>query len=408
MDDCTLGGLIGQPLRGGRVSAKMLPLSMPQMPADFINSYILHSVGTTGTNMGACASFLYNLRQGVADIQSGKARVVVVGSAEAPLMPSFIDGFCAMGALAEDRQLRELDNSDFVDHRRACRPFSTNVGFTLAEAAQLLVLMDDELALELGVTIHGAVGDVFINADGNKKSIASPGVGNYVTMAKATALAKAILGTEGLHQTYVQAHGTSTPVNRVTESHILNEMAKTFGIARWPVAAIKSYVGHSLAAAAGDQIIASLGVWKYGWVPGIKTIDHIADDVSFSHLNFLREDWFAGQAGENIKAVIINSKGFGGNNASAVLLSPQQALTMLGKRYGARTLFAYHDKNRHVAARAAQVDEDIVNGNENVVYETGTAVMDHTSVSMTPTHLGLSRMLNRIELSMDGAYEEYL
>ena len=81
----------------------------------------------------------------------------------------------------------ELDGSNAADNRRACRPFSDNAGFTLSEAAVYVVLMDDELALEIGADIHGAVGDVFINADGFKKSIPSPGVGNYVTMAKALA-----------------------------------------------------------------------------------------------------------------------------------------------------------------------------------------------------------------------------
>ncbi len=196
----------------------------------------------------------------------GKAKVVIVGNAEAPVEPEIMEGFRVMGALAEDEQLKALDGIDTVDNRRACRPFSSNAGFTMAESAQFVVLMDDELALKLGANIYGSVADVFINADANKKSISAPGVGNYVTVAKAAALAKAILGEEGVKQTFVQAHGTGTPQNRVTESHILNEVAKTFGIDSWPVAAIKSYVGHSMSAAAGDQLIASLGVWQYGWL----------------------------------------------------------------------------------------------------------------------------------------------
>ena len=156
-----------------------------------------------------------------------------------------------MGALADDATLRELDSAEYVDNRRACRPFSSNAGFTLSEAAVYVVLMDDELALETGAEIYGSVGGVFINADGFKKSIPSPGVGNYLTMGKAISLARAIGGDSMVRdRSYIHAHGTGTPQNRVTESHIMNEMAKTFHIEKWTVAAIKSYLGHTLAPAA--------------------------------------------------------------------------------------------------------------------------------------------------------------
>jgi len=86
--------------------------------------------------MGACATFLYNLRQGIGDIQSGAARVVIVGGAEAPIEPEVIEGFKAMGALAEDQQIAELDGTETADNRRASRPFAENAGFTISEASQ--------------------------------------------------------------------------------------------------------------------------------------------------------------------------------------------------------------------------------------------------------------------------------
>ena len=81
-----------------------------------------------------------------------------------------------MGALAEDEALIKLDGTGELDHRRACRPFADNCGFTLAEASQFVILFDDELALELGAHIYAGVGDVFVNADGFKKSIPGPGI----------------------------------------------------------------------------------------------------------------------------------------------------------------------------------------------------------------------------------------
>ena len=108
------------------------------------------------------------------------------------------------------------------------------------------MLMADDLAVELGANIYGAVPGVFVNADGFKKSISAPGAGNYITMAKAVGLARTLVGDEAVReQSFIQAHGSSTPQNRTTESKIFHEVAQAFGITNWPVAAVKSYVGHS-------------------------------------------------------------------------------------------------------------------------------------------------------------------
>ena len=276
MDYNGYGGMLQARLLGKKVSSKQLALGYAEMPADFINAYLIGNLGTTGTSVAACATFLYNLRQGIRDIQTGSHRIAIIGTSEAPLAPEIFDGFATMGALADDAALRELDGlspEQMPDFRRACRPFDHNVGFTLAESAQFVVLMDDALAIEMGANIYGAVNEVFINADGHKKSIASPGLGNYISMAKAVAATRNLIGNEALQQrTFVQAHGTGTPQNRKTESHIINEIAKSFNIRDWPVAAIKSYLGHSLASSAGDQLTASLGVWSDGIIPGILTI----------------------------------------------------------------------------------------------------------------------------------------
>ncbi|MEE4465154.1 beta-ketoacyl synthase, partial [Azotobacter chroococcum] len=264
---------------------KQLPLGFNSMPTDFINAYVLGSVGITGSITGACATFLYNLQKGIDVITSGQARVVIVGNAEAPITPEIVEGYAAMGALATEEGLRHIEGRDEVDFRRASRPFGANCGFTLAEAAQYVVLMDDALALELGADIHGAAPDVFVNADGFKKSISAPGPGNYLTLAKAVASAMQLVGEEGVRQrSFVHAHGSSTPANRVTESELLDRVAGAFGIADWPIAAVKAYVGHSLATASGDQLISALGTFKYGLLPGIKTVDRFADDIHDEHL----------------------------------------------------------------------------------------------------------------------------
>jgi acetoacetyl-[acyl-carrier protein] synthase len=407
IDESSLSGLIGMPLRGSRVSSKMMPLSLAEMPADFVNSYVINSIGTTGHNMGACATFLYNLRLGVRDIQSGHAKVVIVGSAEAPVQPDVIAGFNAMGALATDESLRKLDNVEKPNHRRACRPFSTNTGFVISESSQFVILMADDLAIELGATILGAVPDVYVNADGNKKSIASPGVGNYITMAKTAALAKSILGEKGLKRTYVQAHGTGTPQNRVTESHIINEVAKTFGLRDWKVTAIKSYVGHSIGVAAGDQLMATLGAWQWGIIPGIQTIDHIAADVYHDALNILMKHYEC-EHHDEIQGTIINSKGFGGNNASALILSPHQTKEMLMRKHGASTLKEYMLKNEPIVETQNTSDKKACAGKETLVYHFGTEVLEMDDIVMTQDQIKLNKFETAIDLPQDNPYISYL
>ena len=150
--------------------------------------------------------------------------------------------------------------------------------------------------------------DVFINADGYKKSISAPGVGNYLTIAK-----EAMAGARGLSWRkcftpsfdFIQAHGTGTPQNRVTESAILDKAAKVFGIESWPVVAVKSYLGHSIAAAGADQLITALGVWSEGILPGINTIDKPADDVACEHLQIGPEHQLLGK---NLDVAIVTPR----------------------------------------------------------------------------------------------------
>lgn len=141
LDDLGFGGLTKYPALGKRTSSKQMPLGYAQMPADFVNAYMLGNVGSTGGALGACATFLYNLRNAVEDIRSGKRKVVLVGGSDAPVIPEVIEGFRAMGALAEDKDLLALDHLDQLsdaDYRKACRPLLTTAALPLASPANLL------------------------------------------------------------------------------------------------------------------------------------------------------------------------------------------------------------------------------------------------------------------------------
>ncbi|MBT8145929.1 MAG: beta-ketoacyl synthase [Gammaproteobacteria bacterium] len=403
------GGLLQARLLGKKPTSKQLPLGFAEMPSDFINAYLLGNLGGNGTNVAACATFLYNLRQGVRDIQTGSHRVVIVGTSEAPLTPEIFDGFTTMGALADDNKLRLLDGLAATEHPaygRACRPFGNNAGFTMAESAQFVVLLDDELALELGANIYGAVNEVFVAADGYKKSIAGPGAGNYLTMAKAVAATRNIVGDKALREkTYVQAHGTGTPQNRTTESHILSQVAQTFGMTDWPVTAIKAYLGHSIATSAGDQLAASLGIWEHGVIPGITTTNEIADDVSTDGLDILLQHREV--APDALEAVFINSKGFGGNNASASVLSPERTRQMLASKHGSRALTDYLQRREATLEKIKGYDDSACAGRFETIYQFGENVLDWNDIEMQTKSMKLKGLKQAVNLDIPNNYAEY-
>ena len=402
------GGLLKARLLGKKITSKQLPLGFGDMPADFINAYMLGNVGNTGTNLGACASFLYNLNQAIHDIRRGTHRVAIVGASEAPLVPDIIEAFANMGALADDAGLLELDkalNPQSPDHRRACRPFGKNIGFTLAESAQFFVLFDDALALELGATIHAAVNEVFVNADGFKKSIASPGVGNYLTMAKAAAATQAVLGAKSLREhSFVQAHGTGTPQNRTTESAIFADIASHFGITRWPVTAMKSYLGHSIACAGGDQLAMTLGVWARGLLPGILTTRELAEDVSTQGLDFLLQHRQVDPL--HFDAALLNSKGFGGNNATASILAPHVVTRMLEKKHGAAACKAWQAKNENVRERMAAYEQRCLTGPTPPLYRYDNDVKEGRDLKFDGDKLTLRGYAQAVDLALDNPYPD--
>ncbi len=403
VDDQGMGGLFQARLKGERTTAKQVALGLNSMPADFVNAYVLGSVGHTEATTGACASFLYSLQAAVRDLRSGRRRIAVVGNAEAPITPEIMEGFSNMGALGSDENLCKIDGTAMADWRRASRPFGENCGFTLSEATQYIVLMDDLLAIELGADVHGAVPEVFINADGIKKSISSPGVGNYISFSKAVAAAVGIVGIETVQErSFVHAHGSSTPANRVTESELISRVADAFEINDWPVTAVKSYVGHSIAAAGGDQLMSALGTFKYGIIPGIKTVTALAEDVYQKRLNFALNDNISTM---KMEVAFINSKGFGGNNASAILLSADKTNEMLLKRYGDRFM-DYIDPRETTRKSAADYAFQADRGNLAVIYRFGEELIDEQAVVITTTGMSIPGCSREIEFNTVNVWQD--
>jgi acetoacetyl-[acyl-carrier protein] synthase len=374
-------GLFQARLKGNRTTAKQVPMALNSMPADFINAYVLGSVGHTEAVTGACATFLYVLQAAVRDIRSGRRRVAVVGNAESTVLAEVSEGFSNMSALGSDENLCKLDGTDKPDWRRASRPFGQNCGFTLAEATQYVVLMDDALAIELGADIHGAVPEIFINADGVKKSISAPGVGNYISFSKAVSAAIEVVGKDCVQKhSFVHAHGSSTPANRTTESELIDRVATAFDIYDWPVTATKSFVGHSLSAASGDQLVSALGTFKYNMIPGIKTVSEIASDVHQERARFALTDMDVSE--QKMDVAFINSKGFGGNNATAVVLSPNKVESMLALRYADR-FDDYLTRREETRVNSAAYAERADAGQLDVIYRFGEPLIDEDGLSIS-------------------------
>lgn len=180
-------------------------------------------------------------------------------------------------------------------------------------------------------------------------------------------------------------------------------MAEVHGIENWPVTAMKAYVGHPLASASADQLANTLGVFKYGVVPGVKTIDKVADDVYDDHLNISNTD-VALKGGLDI--AFLNSKGFGGNNASCAVLAPRIIEKMLTKRYGEEAMKAYHDRRETVRAKAAEYEQAVLAGDLNVIYRFGENMIDESAIDVNEERLIMPGFENQVDLALPNPYED--
>ena len=314
----------------------------------------------------------------------GHTQVAVVGTSDAPLVPELIDGFTRMGALASNSRVADMQQvaQQQIDHASACRPFGKNCGFVLAESAQFIILTTPHLAMTLGARIFGAVSDVCINADGYKQSISSPGVGNYLSVARCAASLLALLGEESLAQrSLVHAHGTGTPINRATESDIYAKVAAAFSIQSWPIMALKGLVGHSQAAAGADQLMFGLGVWAKNLIPGISTTPALGEQVATEGLDYCLEHREI-ESGM-LDAMLINAKGFGGNNATALLLSPEVGERSLLQLFGEKGCRSWRKRSEVHATNAANYDAKASNGELSFRYLFNHHVLNGKELKLT-------------------------
>lgn len=392
MDRYSGDGLFASYPLGQRATSKHISFTLPEMTADFINAYVTGSLGITGHFIGACATSLYNLNAGVELIKSGKSELVIVGAAEAILGPPAYIGFSAMGAMATDQRMKDLQallgEGEELNYKNFCRPFGDNMGMVCGESAGFAILMSDRLALETGANIRGSFLNVNINADGNKKSISGPGAGNYFSVGKTFKDIEKVFGDEVLkNQSSFIAHGTGTPLNRITESHIMSTFAKEFKVKDMPVTSVKSKLGHTMGTAGMDQIWSALGALESQKLTGICTIPKLADDVFTENLNYFLED---GEFDTKKDIVFLNSKGFGGNNATSALISQDLTMELLNKRFSNAEITKWKKSQEKTLETRAVNREMAINNEIEPIYEFDKDVLDLTDLSISRTNIKTS------------------
>ena len=385
LDEKGLGGLMQSRLQEKRASSKHLSMSLIEMSADFINAYILGSVGKSGQVAGACATFFYNLNAATTLIKSNEVDFAVIGSAEAPINPEVTDGFFATTGIADDKKIlamqeRHGEPFDKVDFSKACRPFGDNCGLVLGESSQFAIVTSLEFAIEIGAEILCAVPNVFINSDGIKKSISSPGIGNYLTMGQA--FKKYLKDHEKPKLSCVIAHGTGTFQNRSTESDVLSKCATSMGMKDLRVTGLKGYLGHTMGPAGGDQLACSLGIFDHGIIPGLNSTPKLADDVITKNLNFCMKHEEIDTS--ELDAFFLNAKGFGGNNATTSIYKSDFVTKILPNLFSKSKLNAYETALEKTRENKLVYNSNCLEGNFNLIYRANEEILNpETDLEMT-------------------------
>lgn len=281
---------------------RISPFFIPKMIGNIAAAHISIEYNFRGINfnvMSACASANHALGTAMRSIQYGDADIVISGGTEAAVTPLAVGGFSSMRALSTRND----------DPKTASRPFDKERdGFVMSEGAAILVLEELEHARKRGAKIYaelagyGATGDAF--------HITAPtedGEGS----ARAMLLA---IRDAGLHPDdvdYINAHGTSTPLNDKGETQSIKTV---FGARAYSmnISSTKSMVGHMLGAAAGIEAIACIKSIETGIIhPTANLVNPDPEcDLNYTEGAAIKKD---------VRVTLSNSLGFGGHNSAVVI-----------------------------------------------------------------------------------------
>jgi 3-oxoacyl-[acyl-carrier-protein] synthase II len=281
-----------------RVSPFFVPMMMANATAGIIGIHL----GWMGPNLcitTACAAGANAIGEGTRLIRDGLADAVMAGGTECAITPPAVAAFARMGALSKRNDAPEL----------ASRPFDADRdGFVIGEGAGMVVLERADRAAARGARIYGEIAGYGTNSDAFH--ITAPSQGG----AGAAACMQLALDDAGLTAAdigHVNAHGTSTDLNDSAEAEAIR---KVFGDAAPPVTSTKGVTGHLIGAAGAVEAIVALHAARTGVVPPTANHHRLGDDVP--EIDVVHgEPRTIGAA-----PALSNSFGFGGHNASLVLV----------------------------------------------------------------------------------------
>ena len=255
--------------------------------------------GPNSTNAMSCASGTIAIGDAFRQVRDGYADVMLAGGAEAPLSPLCFGAFSLIRAMSTRND----------DPNSASRPFDRDRdGFVMGEGAALLVLEERDRALARGAPIYGELLGYGVTNDAHHMTAPRPD-GSQAARAMRLALADAEVSPGEIG--YVNAHGSSTPLNDPTETQAIKSV---FGDAayRIPVSGTKGYYGHALGASGAiEAAICALSLERE-WLP--PTVNLAVPDAQCD-LDYVPGDGRAARP----EHLITNSFGFGGINAALVM-----------------------------------------------------------------------------------------
>ena len=277
------------------------PFAIPALSGSMAACLLSMEYGLTGpvqAQVAACASSVITFLDALRMIERGEVDVIIGGGTEAPLLKMGFAALSNMGALSK--------NND--DPEGASRPFDKDRdGFLFGEGGAILVIESAEHALKRGATIHAELVGAALTADAFHISAPEP-TGRGAAMAMKKAYMDADVAADEIG--FIVAHGTSTPLNDVTETKAIKRALGDHAY-KTPVSSPKSMVGHLLGGAGAVAALCGIGAIRDGVIT--PTINYHTPDPECDL------DYVPNTAREaQVDVAMVNGFGFGGQNAVAV------------------------------------------------------------------------------------------
>ena len=269
---------------------RISPFFIPGALVNMLGGFVSIEHGTKGPNVSsvtACAAGTHAISEACKTIMCNGAEKMLVVAAESAITGVGIGGFAAMKALSTRND----------DPKTSSRPFDKDRdGFVMGEGAAALVLEEYESAVARGAKIYGEI--IGFGESGDANHITTPSLDGPARAMKA---AYKMAGEPSID--YVNAHGTSTPVNDKNETAAVKELLGN----STPMSSIKGQIGHCLGAAGGIEAVTCLMAMRDGLIP--PTINYTTPDENCD-LDYVTE----GARKAELNVVMSNSFGFGGTN----------------------------------------------------------------------------------------------